>query len=63
MIASSLRPLMMALRLRARRRGLNRQELLKLLVDANRRSGLRRPVPRRQAGVMAALEKVSLQLG
>ena len=37
MIASSLRPLMTALRLRNRRRRLNRRELLKLLADINRR--------------------------
>jgi len=42
MIASSLRPLMTVLRLRARRRRLNRQELLKLVIDASRRPDLRR---------------------
>jgi|1185.fasta_scaffold17702_4 hypothetical protein len=49
MIASSLRPLMAALRLRARRRPLNRRQLLKLLADANRR---RRAGPRYQAGLL-----------
>jgi hypothetical protein len=42
MIASSLRPLMTALRLRSRPRRLNRQQLLKLLADTNRRAE-RRP--------------------
>jgi hypothetical protein len=42
MIASSLRPLMTALRRRVRRGRLNRQELLKLVVDASRRQDLRR---------------------
>jgi hypothetical protein len=42
MIASALRPLMTALRLRAGRRRLNRRQLIKLLADANRRPNLRR---------------------
>ena len=36
MIASALRPLMSALRLRSAQRRLNRRQLLKLLADANR---------------------------
>jgi len=36
MIASALRPLLMALRLRSRQRRLNRRELIKLLSDVNR---------------------------
>ena len=43
MIASALRPLMSALRLRARQRRLSRQELVKLLSDANRRTEIRYP--------------------
>ena len=38
MIASALRPLMSALRLRSAQRRLNRRQLLKLLADANRYS-------------------------
>jgi len=37
MIATALRPLMTALRLRAGRRRLNRRQLIKLLSDASRR--------------------------
>ena len=48
MIASSLRPLMTALRLRARRRRFNRQELLRLLADANRRPGRPSYLPNRR---------------
>jgi len=49
MIASALRPLMSALRLRARQRRLSRHELVKLLSDANRRTEIRFParLPRR----------------
>lgn len=43
MIASALRPLMCALRLRSRKRRLTRQELVKLVSDANRRSDVRYP--------------------
>lgn len=43
MIASALRPLMCALRLRTRQRRLSRQELVKLLSDANRRGEIRYP--------------------
>ena len=43
MIASALRPLMSALRLRSRHRRLSRQELVKLVSDANRRSDIRYP--------------------
>ncbi|HET7670436.1 MAG TPA: hypothetical protein VFK84_08505 [Burkholderiales bacterium] len=43
MIASALRPLMSSLRLRSRRRRLTRQELVKLVSDANRRSEIRFP--------------------
>ena len=43
MIASALRPLMSALRLRSRRRRLTRQELVKLLSDAERRTEVRYP--------------------
>lgn len=43
MIASALRPLMCALRLRSRQRRLTRQELVKLVSDANRRSEIRYP--------------------
>jgi len=38
MIASALRPLMSALRLRSKRRRLSRQQIIKLLADANRRA-------------------------
>jgi len=37
MIATALRPLMTALRLRSGRRRLNRRQLIKLLADARRR--------------------------
>jgi len=37
MIATALRPLMTALRLRSGRRRLNRRQLIKLLADASRR--------------------------
>jgi hypothetical protein len=43
MIASALRPLMCALRLRFRPRRLTRHELVKLLSDANRRAEVRYP--------------------
>jgi hypothetical protein len=43
MIASALRPLMSALRLRSRQRRLTRQELVKLLSHADRRSDVRYP--------------------
>lgn len=43
MIASALRPLMSALRLRSARRRLTRLELVKVLSDANRRSEVRYP--------------------
>ena len=42
MIASSLRPLMTALRLRSRPRRLNRQQILKLLAETSRRPDLKR---------------------
>jgi hypothetical protein len=44
MIASSLRPLMAALRVRSRPRRFNRQQLLKLLAETNR--GRYRRIPR-----------------
>lgn len=42
MIASALRPLMSALRLRSAQRRLNRRQVIKLLAEANRRPNLRR---------------------
>ena len=50
MIASALRPLMSALRLRSAQRRLNRRQLLKLLADANRYAKPQPPRARAQAG-------------
>ena len=50
MIASALRPLMSALRLRSAQRRLNRRQLLKLLADANRYRQSPPPGTRARAG-------------